>query len=124
MDIFFFLKKKKQNIFESYVKILHNLRNEYPTHNPLNYIAKLLLNSLYGRFGMQDNFDNIKIIHKNLLNEFELENLDSIIDEIDLGDHVMVFFKEKSDEEGITHNVSVGIASAIKAYSLKMEKKQ
>lgn len=66
---------------------------------------------------MQDNFDKIKIMHKNLLSEFESENLDSIIDEIDLGEYVIVFFKENNEDEGLSHNVSVGIASSITAYS-------
>jgi hypothetical protein len=28
----------------------------------MNYIAKLFLNSLYGKFGMRDDFDSIKLI--------------------------------------------------------------
>jgi hypothetical protein len=47
---------KSEVIFQSYVDLLFNLRNQYDKSNPLNFIAKILLNSLYGRFGMDDNF--------------------------------------------------------------------
>lgn len=47
-------------IFKSYVEILYSLRIKYPKSHPLNLVAKLLLNSLYGRFGMIDLFPNIK----------------------------------------------------------------
>lgn len=42
---------EKDYIFDGYVDELYNLRITYPKTNPLNYSAKLLLNSLYGRFG-------------------------------------------------------------------------
>jgi len=114
----------KENIFEEYVKILHNLRIEYPSGTPINLIAKLFLNSLYGRFGMMVDFEKIKIIHKNLIgttSKFEI-NLDSIVDEIELEDYVIIFYRDKDKEnnlieEGLGHNVSVGIASAITAYA-------
>jgi hypothetical protein len=53
------------------VNTLYKLRSDYPTSNPLNYIAKLLMNSLYGRFGMDDNFANINVIHKDYYSDFE-----------------------------------------------------
>jgi len=58
----------------------------YNKSNPLNFIAKILLNSLYGRFGMNDNFANITIIDKDLYPDFENKYLDNIVDKIDLGD--------------------------------------
>jgi hypothetical protein len=59
---------KANNIFKDYVKTLYALRSEYPSGHPLNLIAKLLLNSLYGRFGMIDQFPEIIIFdNKNHL---------------------------------------------------------
>jgi hypothetical protein len=104
------------NIFKDYVDFLYNLRLEYPKSHPLNYLAKILLNSLYGRFGMNDNFNKIEIIHKDLIGEFEYDNFDSIIDEIEIGDYVMITYRDKNDE-GLDHNVSVGVASAITGYA-------
>lgn len=39
---------KPRNIFKGYVDALYAFRLRFSKANPLNYIAKLLLNSLYG----------------------------------------------------------------------------
>jgi hypothetical protein len=86
----------------------------------LNHIAKILLNSLYGRFGMDDNFANIDVIHKDYYADFENKFFDKIDEKIDLGEYMLVFHNKLdniiSDDES-THNVSIGIAAAITAYS-------
>jgi DNA polymerase type B, organellar and viral len=103
---------------ENYVDFLYNLRSEYPSGHPLNLIAKLLLNSLYGRFGMDDNFVNIDVIHKDYYSDFENKFLDNITEIIDLGDYKIVFYNsEESNEDIGTHNVSISIAAAITAYA-------
>jgi DNA polymerase family B len=43
----------KGNIFKDYVLKMYNLRLEYEKGHPMNLIAKLLMNSLYGKFGMK-----------------------------------------------------------------------
>ena len=45
---------EKDNVFKEYVDFLYILRQQYPKTDPMNFIAKILLNSLYGRFGMDD----------------------------------------------------------------------
>ena len=108
-----------KNIFKEYVEFLYNLRLEYPKSDPMNFIAKILLNSLYGRFGMDDNFENINIIHKDYYSDFENKFIDLITDKIELDDYILVFYKaneEIIDDQG-EHNVSVSIAAAITAYS-------
>lgn len=57
-------KFERKNIFSNYIGILYKFRIQYPKSHPLNLIAKLLLNSLYGRFGMNDNFFFFFIISK------------------------------------------------------------
>lgn len=42
---------KKADIFSSLV--LYHLRLQYPKTDPLNFTCKLIMNSLYGRFGMK-----------------------------------------------------------------------
>jgi hypothetical protein len=111
---------EKENVFKDYVDYLWNIRSEYSSSHPMNYIAKLLLNSLYGRFGMDDNFMNIDIIHKDYYSDFENKYLDLIEDKINLDDYFMVFYRseEPGDKSDIgTHNVSISIAAAITAYS-------
>nr|YP_009487294.1 hypothetical protein [Russula lepida]AWB36196.1 hypothetical protein [Russula lepida] len=110
---------EKAIIFGEYVNFLYTLRNEYPKSHPLNFIAKILLNSLYGRFGMDDNFPNIQLIHKNYLTDFENKFFDQIEEKIDLGEHMLVFYKniDKSREDNSDHNISIPIAAAITAYA-------
>lgn len=44
---------EQANIFKEYVNKMYNLRLLYEKGHPMNLIAKLLLNSLYGKFGMK-----------------------------------------------------------------------
>ena len=109
---------ERKNIFKDYVDFLYNFRLKYPKDDPLNLIAKLLLNSLYGRFGMIDNFNEFNVIHKDYFADFENKFLDNILGTVKLGDYILVEFKNQIEEEDdSTHNVSIGIASAITAYA-------
>jgi DNA polymerase type B, organellar and viral len=110
---------ESKNIFKDYVDFLYSIRSNYSKSDPMNFIAKILLNSLYGRFGMDDNFDNITIIHKDYYNDFENKFIDKITEKIELDDHYIVFFRPSDNliEDHGEHNVSVGIAAAITAYS-------
>lgn len=49
-------------IFKDYVDTLYQMRLEVPKDDPRNFMAKLNLNSLYGKFGQKDTFDITKII--------------------------------------------------------------
>jgi hypothetical protein len=52
-------------VFKDYVDFLYSLRLQYAKTDPMNFIGKILMNSLYGRFGMDDNFTEAKVIHKD-----------------------------------------------------------
>ena len=111
---------ERKNIFKDYVESLYALRVIYPKSDPLNYIAKILLNSLYGRFGMDDNFSEINIIHKDYLTDFENKFFDDICDRVELGDHFLIKSSSNNineENENSTHNINVGVASAITAYA-------
>ena len=43
---------ERGNIFKKYVSTLYKLRKSFKKDDPRNMICKLLLNSLYGKFGM------------------------------------------------------------------------
>jgi len=67
---------KSDYLFKGYVTDLYNLRLNYPKSDPINYIAKILLNSLYGRFGMLDDFSHSKyLILKNIRNWREISQM-------------------------------------------------
>jgi hypothetical protein len=112
---------ERKNIFKDYVDFLYNFRLNYPKDDPLNLIAKLLLNSLYGRFGMDDNFNEFNVIHKDYFADFENKFLDNILRTVKLGEYILVEFKNNinqiEEEDESSHNVSIGIASAITAYA-------
>jgi len=52
---------KSANIFKTYVETLYSLRKTYHKSDSRNYVCKLLLNSLYGRFGMSPTIMEYKI---------------------------------------------------------------
>jgi DNA polymerase elongation subunit (family B) len=86
----------------------------------MNFIAKILLNSLYGRFGMDDNFLQVNIIHKDYYPDYENKFFDYILNSVDLGDYKIVSHKLSENQietDESTHNVSIGIAAAITAYA-------
>ena len=86
----------------------------------MNHISKILLNSLYGRFGMDDNFSEVNIIHKDYYADFENKFFDNILNSQDLGDYKLIKFSKSENQienEEITHNVSIAIASAITSYA-------
>jgi DNA polymerase type B, organellar and viral len=87
--------------------------------NSLNYFAKLLLNSLNGRFGMDDNFTEVIVIHKDYYPDFENKFFDNILNSQDLEDYKLVTYKstEEQVDEKSTQNVSIGIAAAVTAYA-------
>ncbi len=130
---------KRDIIFDKFVDSLYNLRLSYPKGSPLNIITKLLLNSLYGRFGMKtemlkseiiDNVDIKKYVsiydvvnistfkHKSLINFQEIpaeDKLYRLLQEnyINL-EQYKSFSKKKSS---INESSAVQIASAITAYA-------
>jgi hypothetical protein len=90
----------------------------------MNLMAKLLLNSLYGRFGMDDSFITTKFINKKDYLEFENKYKEGIKDIIDLGDNYLLQYKDPQiefksllDNGTETHNVNIAIASAVTAYA-------
>lgn len=101
------------------------MRLNYPKSNPLNLVAKLLMNSLYGRFGMIDEFPDIKIFNnKKSFNEFMKNTNLEILDTIELDDKLLVKYRSEDKNQQTmlygnleTHNTNVAIASAITGYA-------
>jgi hypothetical protein len=112
----------KANIFEDYINDLYAIKAANHKDDPIYLIAKLLMNSLYGRFGMDNEFENHVIVHNNKLekytNKYNVSDwtpldtqkvLISYIDEEEL--------EQKQLDNYSTTNVSIAIASAITAYA-------
>ena len=110
-------------LFKEYIQELYNLRLEYSKDNPMNYIAKLLMNSLYGRFGMNDKFTESKIISRKDYIKYEEEYNQIITDIFDFdNDYLLIQLTHDDldtmlDNGSETHNVNISIASAITSYA-------
>jgi hypothetical protein len=122
-------KFKKGNLFFDYVNNLYNLRLNYPKGDPMNLIAKLLMNSLYGKFGMKDEmtkleiFDNTTDQDKEFVSEI-IDTYGTTVNYInEFGNFIIIcrnyspiYYNEKND---LFHGseVNIAIASAITAYA-------
>lgn len=53
---------KASDLFTEYVDHFYKIRLEYPSGTPQNYIAKLAMNSLYGKFGQREEKETLKVI--------------------------------------------------------------
>jgi hypothetical protein len=114
----------KGDIFSGYINELYKLRLSYPKTDPMNVISKLLLNSLYGRFGMKDDLPITTIINKDEYSAcVKKHGEDNIVNIIELGDHQLLQFNDKNNLEGLSKdsfkgvNVNIAIASAVTAYA-------
>jgi len=117
---------EKGNIFDDYVNKLYNLRMEFEKGHPMNLIAKLLMNSLYGKFGMKLESTLIEMCDTSCETELNLfkEMLEvygeSIIDFVKLDHRILTIRKSMIDykfneKEDMYHgqDVNIAIASAI-----------
>ncbi len=111
---------ERDNIFKDYVSVLHQMKQSSPKSSPMYLIAKLLMNSLYGKFGMTDNLVNHVIINTDKLDKI-IETKDKITTvELD-NDLYLVSYHDIDDNKFIDdyteYDISVGVASAITTYS-------
>jgi hypothetical protein len=119
---------KTAYIFKDYVEAMYNLRLEYEKGTPMNLIAKLLMNSLYGKFGMKPENTIIEMFDTNNETEKELfiEMLDvygpSLQDFIQIDNHFLTIRKSLvnftyNEDLDLYHglDINVAIASAISA---------
>ena len=110
--------------FKDFINNLYELRLKYPKNHPMNFISKLLMNSLYGRYGMDYNFNNIEILPNNSADKYINKFIDLIVNIIELGDSKIIITKNiinnintKLDNASENHNINIAIASAITSYA-------
>ena len=116
----------KGNIFKEYVLKMYELRMKYPKSDPMNYIAKLLMNSLYGKFGMK--LETTEVFMYDTTNESQLQSFhkdikfygESVTDFIIIDNHLLVtrnkqMYYKYNEELDMYHgqDVNIAIASAI-----------
>lgn len=87
---------ERGNIFKKYVETLYKLRKSFKKEDPKNLICKLLLNSLYGKFGMNPHLHDWTLYDKTLDNVIKALNTKNssdkgvILDSIELGNKLLI----------------------------------
>jgi len=121
---------EKGYIFKEYITKMYDLRLQYPKGEAMNLNAKLLMNSLYGKFGMKTEITKVQIFNNNPENITKyLDKLNTnIIDIIHLENKILLYYNinkfTPSDINNVFHDdvfhaqdVNIAIASAITAYA-------
>ena len=114
---------KKAIIFKDYVEKLYNLRLTFSKDNPMNLIAKLLMNYLYGKFGMKPESTTVRIYDSSSEEDMASFNAhmevygETVQDHIKVDKYIIVVrngiptYRVKEDED-LYHGVDVSIAVA------------
>lgn len=109
------------NVFEEYVKSLYSQKENTPKNDPKYLIFKLLLNMLYGRFGMKPDISATYIINSSEAENYYSNQNITINEVIDLGNGQELIKVTKNNQQTdkndiISPNISIAIASAVVAY--------
>ena len=103
-------------IFKDFVDDLFKLRKSYPKDHPMNLVCKLIMNSLYGRFGMKLINNIQKFLNKVDFFKLTEDSNCEIEDFLDLGENGFFVNYINNNIKNNEHKVCVAIASAVTAY--------
>lgn len=108
---------EKGNIFTKYVDFLYKLKKESEKGSPNYIVCKLLLNTLYGRLGMNPFFESHKIILNGNNNDFYTKNHVTNVIDLKNGKELISYFKEDSEDDSNSDikNISVVVSSIVTA---------
>lgn len=96
---------KKEKLFSSFITEMYNIRKTSPKNSVSDIIAKLIMNSSYGRYGLNPEKENISFDLKAGNKEFK----DILIDK-----KIVQLFKEPVNLKTFTH---VAIAAFVTSYA-------
>ena len=110
---------KKGYIFNGYVDDLYKIKTNSDKNSPDYIISKLLLNSLYGRFGMDPEKENHEIIEESESLEFYNNKSVRNVMSFENGKELISYLEKHNNEieKDKATNISVAISSAVTAYS-------
>ena len=103
-------------IFKDFVDDVFKLRQSYAKDHPMNLVCKLILNSLYGRFGMRLINNIQKFLSKQDFFKLTEDSNCEIEDFLDLGENGFFVNYIDNNIKNNDHKVCVAIASAVTAY--------
>jgi hypothetical protein len=109
---------KQEYIFSDYVNFLYEMKNNSEKNSPDYTISKLLLNSLYGRLGMNPEMEiNVIVDSTTALKIIEKHVVTNIIT-FKNGKELISFFEDRPPEDDDTKrsiNISIPISLAVTA---------
>lgn len=108
---------QKSNLFKDYVSDLYSIKMSVSSDSPWYIISKILLNSLYGRFGMSPYLNTYQIVNERELNELIKNDSVFITDFHEFGEKFGVSIRDLKIDHFSIHNVSIPVAAAISAWS-------
>jgi len=104
-----------QDIFSGYIEKLYELKANSDKNSPKYSIAKLLMNSLYGRFGMSPILKSSLMIDSYLIPKLVGEKgIENILTNINLGKKSLITVNEDFSDN---ISINVAIASAVTSQS-------
>lgn len=111
---------ERKNIFDKFVSTFYSIKKNSDKKDPMYMISKLILNSLYGKFGMSPYKNKHVILDKNEIYSFiDKSKIKSVI-ELD-NDKVFMEYEDNQnfnlDNNYIEPNINIAIAAAITAYA-------
>lgn len=117
--------ESKAILFERFVSELYSLRLEVGKESPLNTVIKLILNSLYGRFGLRPNMgktiiiDDDELILDSYLKRYDIEKYEKVRSKYKI-DIKSDFCEEK--EEQLLMNDEITLGEYLKRESIAIAK--
>jgi hypothetical protein len=108
---------ERENIFKEYVEDLYKIKLNSKPGSPDYSISKLLLNSLYGRLGMNPNMERHLIISNDDFKNYQTNNNYIVTTSTDFknGKELISFFDINYKNNKL--NVSIPVSSAVTSYS-------
>jgi hypothetical protein len=109
----------KGYLFDNYVTELYRIKESSERGTPMYTIAKLLLNSLYGRFGMNPVAENHVIVSEDEADNIHAKFRVTDVTKFNNGKELISYlFKESEGEKSESKlNINVAISSAITSYA-------
>jgi hypothetical protein len=112
----------KANIFNDYITTLYEIKKASHKDDPMYLISKLLMNSLYGRFGMEPVIESSLIINDDEIDNYIDEHTITDITKLDNNKSLINLYKDEDKQNLLLNshskdNINISFASAITAYA-------
>lgn len=108
-------------LFTDYIHAMNKIKTQSDKDSPLYFIAKILMNSLFGRFGINPFLSKNEFIKRDKFDEsMKNSSYNNRVEEfVDFGSHYLASIKPTNEELENANNLpaNVAIALAISSYS-------